>query len=279
MAAIDFPGSPAVNDTFTVGGKTWKWDGTTWNMVSGSSMYALLSGTTFTGAVNLAAGTTSLTPFKFVSGPVLTSPSTGAKEYDGNVFYSTPNATTGRAVDVSSYYYISDGTYSVDFSVTSTAKSIFGSAATGLTLIAGTTYEFELMVFSSQTGVGITTPTYSHSFLLTTSGSPTTTIYQQFQQGTNTTSHATAQSMTSLRNINNASIIVLNAAANGVSRYVTYISKGIIRVTGSGSVELSPAISASSTTPDYPFLAAAGSYIKITPIGNGTVTNVGSAWA
>lgn len=33
MAAIDFPNSPSVNDTFTVGDRTWKWDGTTWNMV------------------------------------------------------------------------------------------------------------------------------------------------------------------------------------------------------------------------------------------------------
>ena len=28
--AMDFPDSPAVNDTFSVGNRTWKWDGTTW---------------------------------------------------------------------------------------------------------------------------------------------------------------------------------------------------------------------------------------------------------
>jgi hypothetical protein len=27
---IDFPDSPSLNDTFTVGGKTWKWDGSVW---------------------------------------------------------------------------------------------------------------------------------------------------------------------------------------------------------------------------------------------------------
>lgn len=30
MAAIDFPDSPSVNDTFTVGSKTWTWNGSYW---------------------------------------------------------------------------------------------------------------------------------------------------------------------------------------------------------------------------------------------------------
>ena len=33
MAAIDFPNSPAVNDTHTAGSRTWKWNGVTWNLV------------------------------------------------------------------------------------------------------------------------------------------------------------------------------------------------------------------------------------------------------
>ena len=30
---IDFPNAPSVNDTHTVGGRTWKWDGTVWSIV------------------------------------------------------------------------------------------------------------------------------------------------------------------------------------------------------------------------------------------------------
>jgi hypothetical protein len=30
MTAINFPDTPQVNDTFTVGVITWKWDGVTW---------------------------------------------------------------------------------------------------------------------------------------------------------------------------------------------------------------------------------------------------------
>lgn len=33
MATIDFPNSPNVNDTFTVGERTWKWTGSTWDVV------------------------------------------------------------------------------------------------------------------------------------------------------------------------------------------------------------------------------------------------------
>jgi hypothetical protein len=213
-----------------------------------------------------------------LSSITLPSAAAGAREYNGTAFYSTPNATTGRAVDVASYYYVSDGTYSVDHSVSATAKSIFGGASTGLTLIAGTTYEVELNVYTSVTVVGVASPTWSHSFLLTTvSGTPTTTIYQEISTSSNTTSFATASTVSRLRNINNATVSVLASVASG-SRYSIYTVKGIIRVTGTGSVEISPAATASATSADYSFLAAAGSYIKITPIGNGTVTGVG-AWA
>ena len=31
--AMNFPDSPSVDDTFTVGDQTWKWTGTTWDTV------------------------------------------------------------------------------------------------------------------------------------------------------------------------------------------------------------------------------------------------------
>lgn len=33
--AIDFPNSPSVNDTYVADERTWKWDGTTWRLLSG----------------------------------------------------------------------------------------------------------------------------------------------------------------------------------------------------------------------------------------------------
>lgn len=31
MAALNFPASPSVDDLYTANGRTWKWDGTSWN--------------------------------------------------------------------------------------------------------------------------------------------------------------------------------------------------------------------------------------------------------
>ena len=33
MTAIDFPNSPSLNQTYTVGDRTWKWNGSVWAVV------------------------------------------------------------------------------------------------------------------------------------------------------------------------------------------------------------------------------------------------------
>jgi hypothetical protein len=34
MAAINFPNSPSVGAIHTVGNRSWKWDGTSWNAIT-----------------------------------------------------------------------------------------------------------------------------------------------------------------------------------------------------------------------------------------------------
>ena len=60
MSAIDFPDSPSVNDTHTVGNRIWKWNGTVWEVVRSTVPYA-------TGATG-AAGPTGATG-STVTGP------------------------------------------------------------------------------------------------------------------------------------------------------------------------------------------------------------------
>jgi hypothetical protein len=43
MPAIDFPNSPSVNDTHTVGNRVWKWNGTVWEVVRGQTTPATTS--------------------------------------------------------------------------------------------------------------------------------------------------------------------------------------------------------------------------------------------
>lgn len=60
MPAIDFPNSPAVNDTFTVGDITWKWNGSTWQgqgtAIAGPAGAAGANGTNGTNGTNGAPG-------------------------------------------------------------------------------------------------------------------------------------------------------------------------------------------------------------------------------
>ena len=44
--AIDFPNTPSPNDTHTESGKTWKWDGTSWNIEYNNVTYTLPPATT-----------------------------------------------------------------------------------------------------------------------------------------------------------------------------------------------------------------------------------------
>ena len=41
MAALNFPASPSVNDTYTANGQTYKWDGTLWVPLAGDNLSAL----------------------------------------------------------------------------------------------------------------------------------------------------------------------------------------------------------------------------------------------
>jgi hypothetical protein len=58
--ALDFPSSPALNDTYTDSGKTWRWNGTGWEVASN-----VISGNidnTATGYFDLPSGTTAQRP-------------------------------------------------------------------------------------------------------------------------------------------------------------------------------------------------------------------------
>lgn len=85
MTAIDFPNSPSVNDTHTVGNRVWKWNGTVWEVVRSTVPYA-------TGATG-AAGPTGPT------GSTVTGP-TGAAGAILAINNNTGTTYTLQATDV-----------------------------------------------------------------------------------------------------------------------------------------------------------------------------------
>jgi len=46
VTAIDFPNSPSVNDTHTVGDRTWKWNGSVWGVVRATDLLVGPTGVT-----------------------------------------------------------------------------------------------------------------------------------------------------------------------------------------------------------------------------------------
>lgn len=83
MAALDFPTSPTLNQTYTANGKTWYWDGASWISDNFVSLTADVSGT-----LPVANGGTGVT----------TSTGTGAVVLSTSPALTTPNLGTPSAV-------------------------------------------------------------------------------------------------------------------------------------------------------------------------------------
>ena len=238
------------------------------------------SGGTLTGALVLAPGNgspnTNLYPLTFQTNTATPAANSGSMDYDGTVFYQTSNTNPGRALATQSYYYVSNGTYSLDFSGSATAQSILGGTTTGISLAAGTTYEFELYTAIQYQNFGDSTTTVTYNLTSSTvSGSPTLAYTQLIDYANNTTAFTTAASISSIRS-SNATGLTIAAVTTG-SRYYIIKVRGTIRVTGTGSAKIYPSLTASATTVNIPTVQT-GTMFKLTPIGNGTVTTIGT-WA
>lgn len=122
--AINFPSSPTLNQTFTSGSSTWKWDGTSWTSVPASSFtnvtfvnptitnytetaYAPSAGSAFT--IDLANGTIQ----KFTS--------------NANMTLTLPSSVNGKSYTIAVVY---GGAHSLTWAGGSTIKWDTGSTPT-----------------------------------------------------------------------------------------------------------------------------------------------------
>jgi hypothetical protein len=83
MSAIDFPNTPSVNDTHTVGDRTWKWNGSQWKVVR-----SVLPGATGPTGPTGSTGST-------VTGPTGAVGNTGAVGETGPTGSNGTNGSTG----------------------------------------------------------------------------------------------------------------------------------------------------------------------------------------
>jgi hypothetical protein len=212
-------------------------------------------------------------PIKLTAGTNLATASAGSVEYDGNSFYGTPNATTGRGVLLSWSDYNLATNRSLTTASTST-QSLFG-LTTGIALAANTTYEVEMIVaetWTTNSGSAVTqtlSMTYSGSLVATSS------VYVvDYASGTGTSGMTGASAVAANSVGTVASGIFSVASANSYNGKITL--KGTIRTNAAGN--LLPQIAATVNNISA-WTILAGSYIKVTPIGaTGSTISVG-AWS
>jgi hypothetical protein len=218
-------------------------------------------------SVALAAGTASVAPFNLTSGTNLTTALAGAIEYDGKVFYGTPQGAQRGIIPGAQFYRLESNLAGANVS---TVQSVFNVS---VTLSTSTVYAFEAMYYFNKTA-----GTTSHTLGIGYGGSATlnsilwgglsfdgvTVLPTRASSGTSQIASASA-----------ANLVV--TGANATAAVTTFISiKGIVSINGGGTFTPQYTLSAA---PGGAYSTMANSYFLIYPIGaSGSNINVGT-WA
>lgn len=224
----------------------------------------LTGATTLTGTV-LTAGTASVAPLDFTAGTNLTTALPGAIEYDGKVFYGTPQSTQRGVIPGMQLYRLNAdyvGTQAL------TAQNIFG---VGVTLSASTVYAFEANFTLTKTA-GTTSHTMSHGF------GGTATLNNILYEAIYVTSAAALPTgaTPSMGAFNTVTATTVMAAATSAANTFAMTHKGTISINAGGTFIPQYTLSAA---PGGAYSTVAGSYFLIYPIGaSGANTSVGT-WA
>ncbi|MFN0275935.1 MAG: hypothetical protein ACKVPJ_09335, partial [Chitinophagales bacterium] len=201
--------------------------------------------------VKAGTATANTAPLKFTSGTNLTTPEAGVIEYDGNGFYSTLNANSGRGV-IPSVAFTSNSS-DVSMNNNTTAQSVFDAARDAFTVNASTTYYFEAQYII--TGMGSTARGIKTLF----AGSSSITInYSSMAWGGTVSDLSSDQRTVNITTTSATPTLHPNLYTEAIIQL-----KGIIRVTTGGT--LIPQIQFSAA-PGGTIVGATNSYFLIYPL-------------
>lgn len=231
--------------------------------VVGIAATQTLTNKTLTGTV-FSAGTTSVSPVNLTSGTNLTTATAGAIEYDGKVFYGTPQSTQRGIVPGQQFYRLNANLLRLD---STAVQSILG---VGVTLSASTVYAFQFFYIFTRSGGAST----SHTFSLLYGGTATlNNILYTVARDQDTALPGGGQPLIYGTNVATATIIDTSSTTSTTQ---IQFGHGTVSINAGGTFIPQFQLSATNSAA---YSTLAGSYFLIYPIGaSGSNTSVG-AWA
>jgi hypothetical protein len=200
-------------------------------------------------------------PLKLSSGLLLTSPETGAIEFDGLVFYTSPVA---RGLSPSEYIIVQSSAHTGNNATG--VQAVFNASTNGAITLAAGTYNFEGL-YNITRAAGNTSHTTSLAFggtaVLTSIG---------YLARTSTTTGAILGTVSQLW-IASAAATVVTAASTSTTENLNIQVKGTVRVTTAGT--FIPQFSYSAAPGGTPSINT-NSFFKIFPLGTNAVTVIGN---
>lgn len=222
-----------------------------------------------TATANLApsAGTASVAPIILTSGTNLSSPAAGAIEYDGRLFYGTPQANQRGLMPNEQFYRLNSDLLGLN---ATGSQSIYG---VGCTLASSTVYYFQMYF-----GLYKTAGTTGHQLSFLFGGTATVNSFQYGGPalwGSQTWPIVNINSSSFVDNNTTASSIIGGTASTATREYIAHWF-GTISVNAGGTFIPQYALSAA---PGGAYSTMTGSFMRIYPIGpSGANTNIGT-WA
>lgn len=228
-----------------------------------------LTNKTLTGTA-LSAGTTSVAPLDFAAGANLTTALAGAMEYDGKVFYGTPQSTQRGVIPGMQFFRVNSSYLGAN---TTASQSVFGF---GVTLSASTVYAFEALYYLTRSGATGGSHQVGFGFSLTNGASISNILYNAIGYGgtggiNSSTALISQYLATSITNV------PYSPSFSTSPSYIYASLKGTVSITSGGT--FTPQYTLTGTAPGSGYNTVSGSYFLIYPIGaSGSNVNVGT-WA
>lgn len=212
-------------------------------------------------------GITSPEPFVLTSGTLSSPAVAGQTEYDGKVFYATPQGTQRGVVPGAQFFRLDSALAGANVN---TAQNVLG---VGVTLSSSTVYAFEA-IYAISKSAGTT----SHSVGLGFGGTATLNniAYSGIFVGTNSAFTTDSVSTIGIYIQTASNTTFSQGASTAATQTKVYNLKGTVSINAGGTFIPQYTLSAA---PGGAYTTALGSYFLIYPIGaSGANVNVGT-WA